>query len=96
MYFDGATRTNEFREMVSRVGIIFFSPKRVYIPYSFSFLEPYSNNVAEYTALIMRLELVLEYSINILRVYSDSQLIIKEMNLEYEVRKETKFTSLIQ
>ena len=35
----------------------------------------------------MGLELALESDINILAVYGDSQLIIKQMNLEYEVRK---------
>ena len=35
----------------------------------------------------MGLELVLESGIDILVVYGDSQLIIKQMNLEYEVRK---------
>lgn len=54
MCFDGATRTNEFKEGVSGVGIILCSPKRVYIPHS-SLLEPCSNNSAEYTALIMGL-----------------------------------------
>lgn len=41
----------------------------------------------EYTALIMELELALESSIDILAAYGDFQLIIKHMNLEYEVRK---------
>ena len=35
----------------------------------------------------MGLELALESGIDILAVYGDSQLIIKQMNLEYEVRK---------
>lgn len=46
MYFDGATQTNEVGETVSGVEIIFCSPGRVYIPRSFSLLEPCSNNVA--------------------------------------------------
>lgn len=65
MYFDGASRTNKFGEMVLGVGIIFCNPERVYIHHSFSLLEPYSNNAAEYTALIMGLELALESGINI-------------------------------
>ena len=35
----------------------------------------------------MGLELALESGIDILAVYGDSQLIIKQLNLEYEVRK---------
>lgn len=53
MCFDGDTWTNEFEEMVLGVGIISCSPERVYIPHSFSLLEHCSNNMAEYTALIM-------------------------------------------
>ena len=87
MHFDEATRTNEFGEIVLGVGIIFCSPERKYIPYSFSLLGPCSNNAVEYTALIMGLELALESGIDILAVYGDSQLIIKQMNIESEVRK---------
>ena len=85
MHFDGATRTNEFGEIESRVGIIFCSSERIYLPHSFSLLEPCSNNAAEYTALIMGLELALEFGVDILAVYGDSLLIIKQLNLEYEV-----------
>ena len=87
MHFDGAMRTNEFRETILGVLIIFCSPERVYIPHSFSLLEPCSNNAAKYTALIMGFELALESGIDILAIYGDSQLIIKQMNLEYEMRK---------
>lgn len=38
-------------------------------------------------ALIMGLELALESSFDILGVYGDSQLIIKQINLNYKVRK---------
>lgn len=87
MHFIGAARTNQFGEKVSRVGIIFCSPERIYILHSFSLLEPCCNNIAEYTALIMGLELALESDIDLLAVYGDSQLIIKKMNLKYKVRK---------
>ena len=43
--------------------------------------------MAEYTVLFMGLELALESGIDILAVYGDSQLIIKQMKFEYEVRK---------
>ena len=69
------------------VEIILCSPERIYIPHSFSLLEPCSNKVAEYTTLIMGLQLALESSIDILVVYGVSQLIIEQMNVEYVVRK---------
>lgn len=77
MHFDGASRTNEFGETVLAVEIIFCNPKRIYIPHSFSLLGPCSNNVTDYTALIIGLELALESGIDILAAYGDSQLIIK-------------------
>ena len=80
MHLDGATQTNEFGETVLGVGIIFYSLERVYIPHSFPLLELCSNNAAKYTALITRLELAMESGIDILAVYGDSQLIIKQMN----------------
>lgn len=92
MYFDGATRTNEFGEAVSGVGIIFHNPDKVYIPH-FLLLEPYSYNATKYTAPIMGLELVLESGITILGICHDSQLIIKEFRIRSE---ETKLAPLLQ
>ena len=77
MDFDGDMQNNEFGDIVLGVGSIFCSPERVSIPQTFSLLEPCSNNVAEYIALIMVLDLALESGIDILAVYGDSQLIIK-------------------
>lgn len=76
MNFDGATRMNEFGEPTSSIGIMFYSPKMMYISFSCSLTKPCSNNVAEYNALIMSLVLALEAEIHILKVYGDSQLII--------------------
>lgn len=46
MYFDRTSRTNEFGEIISRVGIIFYGPNRVYVSHSFSLCKPCSNNDA--------------------------------------------------
>ena len=43
------------------------------IPHAFSLLEPCSNNVVEYQALIVELELALESGITMLEVLEDSQ-----------------------
>ncbi|WP_170284064.1 RNase H-like domain-containing protein, partial [Flagellimonas olearia] len=43
MYFDGATRTNEKRELISGVGILFVSPGKYMIPHAFSLLESCTN-----------------------------------------------------
>ena len=84
MYFDGATRTNEKGKPISEIGILFVSPNKYMIPHAFSLLEPCSNNAAEYQALIIGLELALEYGITMLEAFGDSQLIVNQMNQKYE------------
>ena len=87
MYFDGATRTNEKGKPISGISILFVSPDKYMIPQAFSLLEPCSNNAAEYQALIIGLELALESGITMLEAFGDSQLIVNQMNQEYEIRK---------
>ena len=56
--------------------------------HSFSLLkEECSNNEAEYEALIFGLLLALFMEVRSLRAYGDSQLIIRQVNDIYEVRK---------
>jgi ribonuclease HI len=45
-----------------------------------------TNNVAEYTALIRALELAAEQGLKSLAVFSDSELLVKQMNGEYRVK----------
>ncbi len=47
-----------------------------------------SNNVAEYTALVEGLSLAAELGVKTLQVYSDSELMVKQMNGEYKVKNE--------
>jgi ribonuclease HI len=44
------------------------------------------NNVAEYVALLEALQHALSLDAKILRVFSDSELVVKQMNGEYECR----------
>ena len=83
MYFDDASRMNGRKEQSSGVGIFFITPEGHLIPHSFALLQPCSNNVAEYQALIMGMEL----AIRRLEVRGDSLLIVNQMNNVYEVRK---------
>lgn len=50
----------------------------------FSFLV--TNNVAEYEALTSALELAKKIDIRTLKAYSDSNLLVQQMNREYDVR----------
>ena len=45
-----------------------------------------TNNVAEYTALLRGLELAAELGVKKLVVFSDSELLVKQMNGEYRVK----------
>ena len=45
-----------------------------------------TNNVAEYTALVEGLELAAELGVKKLDVFSDSELLVKQMNGEYRVK----------
>jgi len=47
-----------------------------------------SNNVAEYTALVEGLTLAAELGVKKLQIYSDSELMVKQMNGEYKVKNE--------
>ncbi|XXG88174.1 hypothetical protein AAC387_Pa12g0418 [Persea americana] len=87
MYFDGATRTNVKGKLISGIGILFVSPDKYMIPHAFSLLEPCSHNAAEYQALFIGLELALESGITMLEAFGDSQLIVNQINQEYEIRK---------
>ena len=87
MYFNGATRTNEKRELISGVGILFVSPDKYMIPHAFSLLEPCTNNAAEYQAPILGLELTIESGITMPKVFGDSQLFVNQMNQKFEVMK---------
>ncbi|KAI5317125.1 hypothetical protein L3X38_036832 [Prunus dulcis] len=54
-------------------GVIFVSRKRHILPYSFFLSELCSNNVAEYQALIMGLQMTMEMKISSLEVFDDSR-----------------------
>ena len=47
-----------------------------------------TNNVAEYTALVEGLTLAAELGVKTLQVFSDSELMVKQMNGEYRVKND--------
>ncbi|KAM1030458.1 hypothetical protein TB1_033670 [Malus domestica] len=64
------------------------SPQRQILPYSFQLNELCSNNVAEYQALIIGLQMAINMEIPALEIYGHSKLIINQLLTEYEVRKD--------
>jgi len=67
LYFDGAPWTREVG-----VGIVFITLVGGLIPYSFPLIKICSNNVAEYEAFIIGLELALKMRIDQVEVFDDS------------------------
>jgi ribonuclease HI len=52
------------------------------------FLGVTTNNVAEYTGLVLALEKALELGLTDIQVYMDSELIVKQMNGVYRVKNQ--------
>ncbi|XP_021747640.1 uncharacterized protein LOC110713503 [Chenopodium quinoa] len=87
MYFDEAPRQDG-----AGAGVVFVSLEKHVLPYSFMLTQLCSNNMAEYQALIMGLQMAVEMEIQDLDVYGDSQLVISQLLGEYEVNKEDLIT----
>ncbi|KAA0059905.1 uncharacterized protein E5676_scaffold184G001210 [Cucumis melo var. makuwa] len=83
MYFDGATRRSG-----AGASIVLISPEKHMLSYSFALAELCSNNVAEYQALIIGLQMPLEIRVSFIEIYGDSKLIINQLSLQYDVKHE--------
>ena len=57
IFFDGASRTSSKGNIITGVGVIFVLPDNHVLPRAFSLTKPCSNNVAEYNALLIGLQL---------------------------------------
>ena len=68
------------------VSLVLVSPQNYVIPRVFSLTEPCSNNIAEYNAFLIGMQIADE--IGIKNPYGDSKLIVNQVCGEYEVRHE--------
>ncbi|XP_015087126.1 uncharacterized protein LOC107030322 [Solanum pennellii] len=82
MYFDGAAH----RDGVG-AGVVFITSQKEILPFSFTLKQCCSNNVAEYQALILGLEMVVGMKQLHFQVFGDSQLVINQLLGSYEVKK---------
>ena len=73
----------------SGAGLILTSPERIDIEYALRFGFHASNNEAEYEAVIAGLNLVHSLEVDQLEVYSDSQLVVRQIEDTYEAKSET-------
>ncbi|XP_019160668.1 PREDICTED: uncharacterized protein LOC109157214 [Ipomoea nil] len=81
MYFDGASHRDG-----AGAGVVFVTPEGEVLPYSFTLTEQCSNNVAEYQALILGLEIAADMKQLRINIYRDSKLIINQVLGLYEVK----------
>ncbi|KAG9444832.1 hypothetical protein H6P81_016172 [Aristolochia fimbriata] len=82
MYFDGTARRNG-----AGAGVLFVSPKKDLLPYSFVLAQICSNNEVEYQAILLGLGIAVEKQMPQLNIYDDSALVIKQLTGEFEVKK---------
>ncbi|RVW75599.1 hypothetical protein CK203_059087 [Vitis vinifera] len=78
---DGASRSSR-----SGVGLLLQSPTGEHLEQAIRLGFPTSNNEAEYEAILSGLDLALALSVSKLRVYSDSQLVVRHIQEEYEAK----------
>ena len=89
MFFDGASRTGPKGKIVTRVEVVLFCQMIMFSPPTFSLKKkPCSNNVVEYNALLIDLQLARQMEVRYLEAYGDSKLIVIQIKGEYEVRHE--------
>ncbi|XP_049360652.1 uncharacterized protein LOC125825352 [Solanum verrucosum] len=82
MYFDGAAHRGG-----AGVGVVFITSQEEILPFSFTLKQCCSNNVVEYQALILGIEMVVDMKQLNLQVFGDSQLVINQLLGSYEVKK---------
>ena len=59
-------------DVMAGARVVFVSPEKHILPYSFVLTQLCSNNVAEYQALNLGLEMAIEMGITDLNIYGDS------------------------
>ncbi|XP_039686960.1 uncharacterized protein [Medicago truncatula] len=87
LYFDGSSHKNG-----TGIGIVLISPKHHKFEHMFRINQFFSNNEAEYEALITGLEIALELGARCIEIRGDSELVLKQMTREYMCVKESLVT----
>ena len=84
LYIDGASDLHSKTAGIG--GVIYKKGEEIF---SFSeYLDDATNNEAEYKALIVGLKYLLELNLLNPKIYSDSELIVKQVNGEYKVKND--------
>lgn len=72
-----------------RGGVVLQDSDGITISLSFRLKFPYSNNVAEYVAIVLGLISSLQMGIQKLRVQGDSKLVIQQINEKFPLKEST-------
>lgn len=83
IYIDGAARGNPGE---AGIGIVIKDRENRKIKELYKYIGELSNNAAEYTALIYALQEAIILGLREVAVYSDSELLVKQLNREYRVK----------
>ncbi|CAN6687461.1 unnamed protein product [Malus baccata var. baccata] len=82
LYFDGS-----YTQKASGAGIVIINPQGIYHYYSFLLdYQGNTNNRAEYEALIIGLEILMDLGAMEVEVFGDSELVINQLNGEFKCR----------
>lgn len=85
LYVDGASRGNPGE---AGAGALIKDPSAKVVRRLKKFLGRTTNNVAEYSALVMGLEAACSMGIDRISVFADSELMVKQLNGVYKVKSE--------
>lgn len=83
MYTDGVAN-----QKGSEVGIVLITPEKLVMEKSLPLGFLITNNEAEYETLLAGMEMVNKLGEEIIEVYSNSQLVVGQVNSEFEARDE--------
>ncbi|CAN6693342.1 unnamed protein product [Malus baccata var. baccata] len=82
LYFDGS-----YTQKAAGAGIVIINPRGVYHYYSFLLdYQENTNNRAEYEALIIGLEILMDLGATEVEIFGDSELVINQLNGEFKCR----------
>ena len=81
LYVDGSSTKDS-----SGAGLIFESPARVWCEHVLKFMFEASNNEVKYEALVAGIELCYTAGADHIQTFSDSQLVVSQLNEAYERR----------
>jgi ribonuclease HI len=83
IFTDGGARGNPGK---AGVGVVIYNTKKETIFEASKYLGETTNNVAEYSALILALKKAKELKAEKITCYADSELMVKQLNREYKVK----------